>query len=87
MEPKKLVVSKKVVTIAIVENDGAINLKTVEIAQKERFTEKQAKELFPYAKKLSIISIEKRKYELMIDGELIEQLINEQYPKNESEGE
>lgn len=87
MEPQKLTVSKKVVTIAIVESDGAINLKTVETAQKERFTEKQAKELFPDAKKLSILSIEKRKYELMVDGQLIEQLINEQYPKNESEGE
>lgn len=87
MEPQKLTVSKKVVTIAIVESDGAINLKTVETAQKERFTEKQAKELFPDAKKLSILSTEKRKYELMVDGQLIEQLINEQYPKNESEGE
>ena len=85
MNAQKLVVKKKIVTVAIVEESGEIVLHEIETTQKERYTEKQARELFPEAKKVSILSTENRKYELTIDGELIEQLMKEQYPTNEKE--
>ena len=85
MNAQKLVVKKKIVTLAIVEESGKIVLHEIETTQKERYTEKQARELFPDAKKVSILSTENRKYELTIDGELIEQLMKEQYPTNEKE--
>ena len=85
MNAQKLVVKKKIVTVAVVEESGEIVLHEIETTQKERYTEKQARELFPEAKKVSILSTENRKYELTIDGELIEQLMQEQYPTNEKE--
>ena len=85
MNAQKLVVKKKIVTVAVVEESGEIVLHEIETAQKERYTEKQARELFPEGKKVSILSTENRKYELTIDGELIEQLMQEQYPTNEKE--
>lgn len=85
MNAQKLVVKKKIVTVAVVEESGKIVLHEIETTQKERYREKQARELFPDAKKVSILSTENRKYELTIDGELIEQLMQEQYPTNEKE--
>lgn len=85
MNAQKLVVKKKIVTVAVVEESGEIVLHEIETTQKERYREKQARELFPEAKKVSILSTENRKYELTIDGELIEQLMQEQYPTNEKE--
>ena len=85
MNAQKLVVKKKIVTVAVVEESGEIVLHEIETTQKERYREKKARELFPEAKKVSILSTENRKYELTIDGELIEQLMQEQYPTNEKE--
>lgn len=85
MNAQKLVVKKKIVTVAVVEESGEIVLHEIETTQKERYREKQARELFPEAKKVSILSTENRKYELTIDGELIEQLMKEQYLTNEKE--
>ena len=87
MNAQKLVVKKKIVTVAIVEESGEIVLHEIETTQKERYTEKQARELFPDAKKVSILSTENRKYDLTVDGNLIEQVMNEQYPEPEKQEE
>lgn len=87
MKAQNLVVKKKIVTVAVVEESGEITLHEIETSQSKRYTEKQASDLFPEAKKVSILSTENRKYDLTVDGNLIEQLMNEQYPEPEKQEE